>query len=140
MARRIYVQKSDGTYAVPEGTTTDYIVWALADISASFKIILKKDIAAIVTVQWIDSNGDMLYESQIVTGYKLFSETFDYNTTYAMSGNPVLINDNGYFNEKQQLRVAIDNGDQAINFAGDIYAAQQSYNRYIHQKQRSVPI
>ena len=31
--RRVYLIKQDGTYLVPVGTTTDYIVWDYADVS-----------------------------------------------------------------------------------------------------------
>jgi len=127
-ARRVYMQLANGDYLVPDGTTTDYFVWALADVTKTFDL-LTKDVAVTITVQWVDTNGTVLYSAQSVTGFTLYNETFAYQINYAMSGNPLLINDNQYFEKDSELRVNIDSGNQAISFAGDTYAAQQSYDR-----------
>lgn len=47
--RKIYLKKDDGTYLVPEGTITDYIVW---DDNTSIDIdVLDKDYALEIKVE-----------------------------------------------------------------------------------------
>lgn len=59
--RHIYLRKSDGTFLVPEGNTTDYIVWPLSTNPFSVDV-LDKDYALSIVVEWnndgsIPSNG-----------------------------------------------------------------------------------
>jgi len=51
--RRVYLEKHDGQYLVPSGTTTDYIVWPLATNPFTISGILDKDYALNVKVDWI---------------------------------------------------------------------------------------
>ena len=55
LGRRVYLRKDDGTYLVPNGTTTDFIAW---DIFNSFIDIdvLNIDYALEVKVDWIDDS------------------------------------------------------------------------------------
>lgn len=126
--RRVYILTSSGSFLVQEGTTTEYEVWAYADSTTSLDV-LTKDYAAIITVQWLNTLGVVLYSKQITGGYTLYNETFDYQLTQVLSGNPLLINDNQFFKNKSELRECIDSGNQSISLASDIYAAQQCYDR-----------
>ncbi len=126
--RRIYLAQADGTFLVPSGTTTDYIVWALADTTITIDDILPKDMGLNITVVWVNSGGTTLYDKFRLTGFTLFNETFDYNLTQQCSGNPLLINDNDFFENKSKLRTMIDSGNNAIEFASDIFGANQCYN------------
>lgn len=127
-ARRIYMQTSSGSFLVEQGTSTDYEVWPLADVSITLDV-LSKDYALLITVEWVDNTGDVLYSKQSLTSFTLFNETFDYQLTQVLSGNPVRINDNNFFSQKSQLRECIDSGNQAILLASDIEGAQQCYDR-----------
>lgn len=127
-SRRVYFITANNTYLVQEGTTTDYEVWAAAASSASFNV-LDKDYALNIKVQWLNSSNTVLYEKTILAGYSLYNESFDYQMTQLLTGNPLLINDNDFFNYKNDLRVSIDSGNQAISLASDIYSAQQSYDK-----------
>jgi hypothetical protein len=130
-SRRVYLQKADGTYLVQEGTTTDYEFWALADISITLDV-LNKDYALLVTVNWIDDttipNPTVVATKQYVLGFTLYNETFDYQLTQVLSGNPLVINDRNFFANKSKLRVAIDSGNQALYFAVDLYSGQRCYD------------
>jgi hypothetical protein len=53
--RRIYLEKATGGYLVPDGTTTDYILWPLATNPFTFSV-LKKDMALRIRVDWNDGN------------------------------------------------------------------------------------
>ena len=125
--RRVYLRKADGTFLVPVGTTTDYIVWDYADSTISIDV-LDKDYALSCVVQWLNTGGSVLYDSTVLSGYTLWNSTFSYQLTQRLSGNPTLINDNNFFSEKSTLRENIDSGNQAIDLAADIFAAQQCYD------------
>lgn len=128
-SRRVYVKLWDGTFLVQEGTTTEYEVWDYVDTFINLDV-LEKDVAAIITVQWLNSSNVVLYDKvSPVYGFTLYNETFDYNLTQVLSINPLLINDNSFYNNKNSLRTNIDSGDQAIGLASDQFAAQLCYNR-----------
>lgn len=126
--RRVYLEKWDGTFLVPTGTSTDYVQWSYAQASISIDA-LDKDYALAITVQWLDVSNTVLYEKTTNSGLTLYNETNDYARTQKMAGNPLLINDDGYWERKEILRTNIDSGNQAISFAADMFAAQQCYDR-----------
>jgi len=127
ISRRIYLQAYDGTFLVESGTTTDYEAWAIADTTITLDV-LSKDYALTVTVEWMGVSGQVLYSKQYVLGFTLYNETFDYQLTQALAGNPLLINDNNFFQNKSALRTDIDSGNQAVEFASDTYNAQLAYD------------
>jgi hypothetical protein len=127
-SRRVYMQTAANIYLVEKGTTTNYEVWSLLDTTVTYDV-LSKDYALYVTVEWLDASNIVLYNKQFLLGYTLYNESFDYHLTQVLSGNPLLINDNNFFENKSQLRVSIDSGNQALTFATDIFAGQQCYDR-----------
>jgi len=135
VSRRIFIQDAANTYIVQKGTTTTYEDWAITSgldpLSISLDV-LKKDMALYLTVQWGNVSGQtftVLYEKSYLTGFTLYNESFDYQMTQVLSGNPLLINDHNFFANKSQLRVSIDSGNQAIFLAADIFGGQQCYDR-----------
>lgn len=125
--RRVFLRKADGVFLVPEGNSTQYIVWDYA-VSTITIDALDKDYGLDIVVQWLDFNFTVLYDKTIATGLTLYNETYDDGLTQKFSGNPLLINDDGYFERKSRIRTDIDSGNQAIVFAEDLFAAQQCYN------------
>lgn len=125
--RRIYIVLSNGTYLVQQGTTTQYEPWNIAFASITLTLLTGEDKAAQIKVQWLDVSNTVLYESIINTGFTLYNETFDYQLTQRLTGNPSLIDDNNFFELKSELRTAIDSGNQCIARAADIFGAQQCY-------------
>lgn len=126
-SRAIYLQKADGTFLVPAGTSTDYIVWAYADSTITVDV-LDKDYALNITVEWRDSSGTVLYSKNLLQGETLYNETFDYSLSQLMVANPYLINDNNFFQNKSDLRTYIDGGNNAILYASDQETAQRCYD------------
>ncbi|MDE1767227.1 MAG: hypothetical protein KGI27_13295, partial [Thaumarchaeota archaeon] len=112
-SRRVYLAKADGTFLVPAGTSTQYITWAYANASITIDA-LDKDYALLITVQWLDAGGAILYALNSLNGETLYNETFDYLLTQMMASNPYLVNDNDFFPNKSLLRTFIDAGNQAI--------------------------
>jgi len=126
-SRRVYMKTSANTYLVEEGTTTTYEVWDYADSTITLSV-LPKDYALEITVQWM-AGTTVVYTKVYNLGFTLYNETFDYQLTQVLTGNPLVINDNNFFPNKSDLRVNIDGGNQAIFFATDIFSAQQCYDR-----------
>jgi len=126
--RRVYLAKDDGTFLVPEGTSTEYIQWPYADSSIDIDA-LDKDYALLITVQWLNVSNVVLYDLSDNVGFTSYNEDFDYQLTQMLSGNPILINDANFYQSKSDLRTDIDSGDKAILRASDIYGAQQCYDR-----------
>lgn len=128
VSRRVYLRKSDGTFLVPEGVTTEYITWALAATTKDIDC-LTQDMALQVTVQWLNVSNVVLYDKALVYGFTLYNETFDYGLTQVLAGNQLLFNDNSFWKNKSDLRTFLDSGDQAISLASDLYNAQVCYNQ-----------
>lgn len=127
VAKRVYIATYTGSFLVPSGTTTEYSLWSSG--TTITLDVLSKDYAVLITVQWVDINGVVKYDSSATYGFTLYNETCDYGLTTVMSSNPLLINDNNFFKNKSELREAIDSGNQALVIASDRYNAQQAYDR-----------
>lgn len=125
--RRVYLRTATGSFLVPDGTSTDYVEWAYADSTITIDA-LDKDYGLDIVVQWLDVSNTVLYDKTIATGLTLYNETYDYGLTQKFSGNPLLINDDGFFERKSRIRTDIDSGNQAIVFAEDLFSAQQCYD------------
>lgn len=125
--RRVYLQTDNGTFLVPDGTTTDYVQWAIADLSIDIDC-LDKDYGLRIVVEWLDVNDVVLYDDEQFVGLTLYNESFDYLTTQLMASNRILINDNSFWGNKSKLRTLIDAGNNAISFASDLNNAQSCYD------------
>lgn len=123
-SRRIYITMPNGTSL----TNNTYITWAYADLSKTVDV-LTKDSAVSIKVEWVNVSGGILYTKIKQFGFTQYNEEFDYGLTQMLTANPLLINDNRFFENKINLRISIDSGNQALNLVGDLFAAQQCYDR-----------
>jgi hypothetical protein len=127
-ARRVYVQLADGTYLKPAGTTTDYFLWPIA--SETYDVdILTQDYSPTIVVLYVDAGGSTLYTASTTASFTGYSEQFYYTLTQGQATDPAQLMDTTYYLNKMKLRVFIDSANQAISFAGDTAAAQNSLNR-----------
>jgi hypothetical protein len=131
--RRILLTDFENNPVVPTGITTPYIEWVLADTTILVDV-LPYDMALNIVIQWLDINGNVLYESGVaLQGFTLYNETFYFSLTQmqAMANNvpPNIISDSNYYTNKSILRVEIDSGNNAITLGNDIVTAQGCYNR-----------
>lgn len=129
--RRIYIQAADGEYLVETGTSTQYEVWSgfPGTTTITLSDILEQDAAARVVVQWLDVSNNILYDKTQYIGFTAYNEDFDYELTQNVAANPLLIDDNNFWYNKLKLRTDIESGNNAIERASDIAAAQQCYDR-----------
>jgi hypothetical protein len=126
-SRRVYLQKSDGTYLVPEGTTTDYIVWAIGDASAIIDV-MDKDYALLVRVDWMTGTA-VTYTSQNLVVFSLYANQFLYQLTQYQTSSPAVINNQWYYDNKLKLVVSIDEAINAVEVGGDIVSSQSALDR-----------
>ena len=127
-SRRVYLLQANGTFLVPAGTTTDYIVWDLVDTSIDLDV-LSQDSALSITVQWMSGIQTVVTSKTISFAFTAYNETFYYGLTESQVANSNLSASTNWYQSKLVLRVEIDSADQAITFASDIYSAQAALNR-----------
>ena len=127
-SRRVYLLLANGTFLVPAGNTTDYIVWDLVDTSIDLDV-LSQDSALSITVQWMSGIQTVVTSKTISFAFTAYNETFYYGLTESQVANSNLSASTNWYQTKLILRVEIDSADQAITFASDIYSAQAALNR-----------
>jgi hypothetical protein len=128
--RRVFLVNYAGEYVVPSGTTTNYVVWPLAQTSISINC-LTADSALSVTVNWVNSAGVTLYTKTSLAGFTLYNLTFYYSLTQgqaAVSNPSFILQDTTYFQNKSKLKTLIDSGNNAITLGYDITSAQECYD------------
>ena len=132
-SRRIYLLQSNGTYLVPNGTTTNYIVWPITNTTTRAPLtdslnVLTQDTALSIRVDWLDSANTVLYTASNTFAFTAYNETFYYGLTESQVANPNLTASTNWYQTKLNLLVLIDSAKQSIAFASDIVSAQQSLN------------
>ena len=78
--RRIYLLQSDGTYLVPAGTATNYIEWALVDVTTSLNVLIQ-DTALSINVEWLTASNVVVANKTTSFAFKAYNETFYYGLT-----------------------------------------------------------
>jgi len=126
-SRRIYVQMDNGDFVVEAGSDLEYSEWDYADSTIELDL-LTEDIAAKVTVQWLNVSNVVVTDKTLYYGFTEFNEEFLYSQTQLMAGNPLLINDNNFWTNYSKMRTLIDAGNNAITYASDLYNAQLCYD------------
>lgn len=127
-ARRVYLQKSDGTYLVPEGTTTPYIVWSIATSFIDLNV-LNKDYALNIRVDWVDANGAMLYTKNGTYIFAFNAEFFMYTLGEKIATTPAITNSYAFMDNAQKLDLFLVCAKKAIEFGGNIQAAQANLDQ-----------
>ena len=128
VSRRVYLTKADGTYLVPQGTSTDYITWSYS-VSFIDINVLDRDYALDITVEWLNSAGVALYTKVYAFDFTTYSNFFHYYLTQTQASKPNLINDNNFWYNKLKLLVNIKDADNAIAYGSDIGNAQAALDR-----------
>ena len=126
--RRIYLLQSNGTYLVPTGTVTNYIEWALVDVTTSLNVLIQ-DTALSITVQWLTASNVVVANKTTSFAFTAYNETFYYGLTESQVANANLTASTNWYQTKMILRVELDSAYQAISFASDIFSAQAALNR-----------
>lgn len=126
--RWLYLLQADGTYLVPSGNLTDYIVWDYNDASITLDL-LSQDTALSVTVEWRDGSTD-LYDKTQAVGLDAFGQNFFYSLSDGQVPiiNPPVALSQDYYLNKVQFFCYLKSAEQAITYASDIVKAQSAYD------------
>lgn len=123
--RLLYLRKADGTYLVPEGTTTDYIFWPASDNFIDVDGVLDKDYSLEVTVIWYVGSTAQYSATSLTAGiFRAYSELFLRKLTQALAANRLLITNQNYWENKIKLRTLVDDAIQGVALVNDQTIAQ----------------
>lgn len=125
--RIIYIQLPDGTYLVPEGTTTDYIVWDYADASITFDV-LERSQAANVTVKWL-AGSTISYTDVVPYCFPFYDYVFAFNKIRPLTSMPNLIDNKNYYETSIKFITNLWNAEIAAEIGEDITASQNCLDR-----------
>jgi hypothetical protein len=133
-SRRVYMQKSDGTYLVVDGTTTNYELWTLASGNTISYDVLDKDYALTITVEWLSATstiGDyvVLYSKTVDYCFSTYSKIYDVKLSKAQVSSPSLLDGDNWLSTKFALTTYIRAADDAISLGAGIMIAQLSLNK-----------
>lgn len=128
VSRRVYIQTEQGVYLVPSGTTTDYTVWSISDSTISIDC-LTKDQAPFIKVDWLNISGVVVQTKTQLCLFRLFGLQKSFSLTGSLVGNPSLITDTNWWDNKLKLRVNLDDAYEAVTIGGNIYDAQAALDR-----------
>src|SRR3954462_10176572 len=129
VSRRIYFSDNTGAFIMEGGSSLEYSLWPLPLIDTITLDLLSAATAGKIVFQWLNVSGTVLYDYTIAAeGFTEFLEEFLYQQTQLMSANPLLINDNNFWQSYSKCRTLTDAGNQAILQASDLYSAQQCYD------------
>ena len=126
--RRVYMQKSDGTYLVESGTTTDYEVWSLATGNTISFNVLDKDYALNITVEWRD-NSNVLYTKTTTYCFSTYAKIYNVKLSKAQISTPERLDGDNWLSTKFALNTYIRAADDAITLGAGISIAQLSLNK-----------
>lgn len=127
-SRRIYIQGWDGNFIVPNGVTTDYIVWPLSSIEFTTNVFTQ-DTAANVRVEWLDSSDTVLYSVNSNYCFSEYNKQFFYYLIQQQSLTYNVIQDGNYFGNLSNYWINIVSGINSVVIGNDIYASQVCLNR-----------
>lgn len=120
--RLVYIQKVNGDYLVPEGTTTDFVAWPIAQSSINIDI-LDQDYALDITVKYL-SGSTISYTKNILCLFTGYGDLFLRQLTQALAANKVLLQDENFWVNKNNLRVLLDDAAQGVSLLNDQTIAQ----------------
>jgi len=131
--RRVYLYLSDGSTLTPSGSSTTYIDWpivsGIGDV-LTLTGILNRDYSLNVQVQWISSSplpSPSTYLFSVLTTFTANLRLFLYTLTQLQAGNPLLIEDNDWFENKSKVNQLVEDADNATLY-NDQYNAQLALN------------
>jgi len=93
--RQIRPYDAAGNLVLPAGNTTGFIDWPLPLATPLTVNLLPKDLALVITVNWISSApiGGSTYVATTLFGFTGYSDAFIYQLIENLSANPALRND-----------------------------------------------
>lgn len=128
-SRRVYFRDYLGNYLVPDGVTTNYVPWALVNLTINCDI-LDQDMALFVTVEWVNSGGTVLYTDSNYFCFTCNSKTFLYNLVQqqGLPNTPPITSDLLYNSNLALTWTNLWGAINAVEFAQDLSGSQNCLN------------
>lgn len=130
--RRVFFEKADGTYLVPSGTTTDYVVWSYSASSKIFDLLNGSDAALSITVQWLNVSNTVLYSKATLWPFLLYQQQFLLTLTQSQIAagltTPAQLYNSNYYPAKVTVWLAVQDATNAVEIGNNIYDAQSAVN------------
>ena len=124
--RQIFLQKADGTYLTPTGSTTDYIDFPLSDGSSiTLTGILAIDYALSITINWNNSGGTALYTLTQSFDFIGNDEQFMYGLVQGIAANRGILQNFNFVMNCFEISMYVDYSQNAVTTGNDIQSAQQ---------------
>ncbi len=127
-SRVIFISNSSGTYLVPAGTTTDYTVWPIADISISLNI-LTEDTAVYVVVEWLDVDSNVLYTSEDYFCLAQYAKNFFTYLMQLQGDVPTIPSDTNYNSNCALFWARVQGAINVVINNSDISSSQNCLNK-----------
>lgn len=125
--RRVYITDAANNPVVPDGTTTSYVVWPIADSTITLDV-LPRDMAYKIIVQWL-TGSSVTYTYTNYYQFPAYTKSFLYNLTVTNQlTNPDILKDQQYLFNKLQLYTYVKDAANAIEFGPDISKAQTAFD------------
>lgn len=130
--RYIFVQLADGTYLVPAGTTTNYIVWDYANANKVVDLLSKSQ-AVTVTVNWYANvNNAPVYTIVQNTEWGLFDYLYLFEMLQTQTSNPSIINSSDFYDNTLKMIVNLFQAENSITKMSDVYSSQAAFDRNLY--------
>ncbi len=134
--RRVYAYIADNTTLVPDGTSTPYVSWPIADGPLSMDV-LSRDYAVMLVVQWLDGSNNVIYSLTNYYVFTAYTKQFLYELTTDQASNPPIIQVTDWFSNKALMWTCVDDAENAIALGEDVKKAQLAldiaYNMIVNQ-------
>lgn len=124
---RVFITDAGGNYIVPAGTTTQYIVWALANPTLTLTNIISEDMALNINPKWVNSGGTMVVQTDENFCFSLFNRQFAYSLCQGLVP-PITLNTN-YSLNLAALWASIKGALNAVIENNDIQSSQNCLNQ-----------
>lgn len=116
--RLVYIRKYDGNYLTPDGYTTSFVYWPVGSTSLTIEDILDQDYALDISVYWFVGSTSQ-YSKTILCLFTGYGDLFLRQLTQALAGNRIQSQQQNFWNNKNKLRVLLDDAAQAVSLLND---------------------
>jgi len=123
--RKVIFTQTDSTLLA--GSPYDFPLSAGSSITLS---PLTQDVACTITVNWVDSGGNVLYTASLIFVFVGYAMQFLEGLTQQQIANPSIVNDQNFIPNKFNLFQEVQSAQNAISIGQSVQAAQSCVLRY----------
>lgn len=126
--RKVTITNAAGEYLVPNGTTTDFVLWSISDSSISLDI-LSVDQSVSIKVDWLNVSGVAIYSLTQQFCLSMFNKQFFYSLVSAQGQTPSIPQDSNYSFNMALFWATLNGAIAAVEIGDDIAGSQSLLNQ-----------